>query len=853
MASIPTVIYIGGTGLVGPSGGVTPQPGLPLTAGLPLTQGDLITAAIGDPELLEDIGSNATYQPWWDGTSGIPSENGADANGQFLADTGTTTTSLVLDGGTFGTDDLVGVEVYIDVASGAASQGNTGVTVTANTATTLTLSGPVAGLQAGDVVHLGQGAWRRYRIIRGEDEADVPSKLGTNGDNWFNDLGNVGPSARLMHRLDEQYASGERFRCLKFASANDMSEWTGSGGTAWDLFEAVYDDAFSAAKFGASDTPDFKAVIVDLSREDTSAKDISYAVHLSAFLVSLRAKLGTSTVPILLVSPPRDFDPTELSPVDGVSPWSNTLRFVNRQASALDSHVRVVDLNGYTLTSSSDSLTLLSSLEHGNQLGNLVEAVNRDAVVTAPGTGIATYIMIGDSQCVGTTNYSVAVDNDAESILGPAGSTIKESEWVYNSSTGSFELYDVTNNDNANPNNGSSFFGPSASFLRKLKQKHPEGVVLLKVAEGGASMTIEGQTEVGIGTFDPAASDGLWDNLKTWWAEMQSRSYDQLTRVLDLQGIGLLLGDNDLTSSDAAAAFAAKIGTFIDQLEETFQTRVDDTLDIAWLVPPKHVDNGGQTSRGTSADRETVRNAIISQAASRANMTAIDDSTLELKRESGNPIHWTTESTFKIGDLLSQALLDLASGEGATSTTSSVSGAATFNVETGSGASDSNAYCEVSFADSYHEQYGNPSAWSSASDAEKKDTIRQATRAADERYGSRWRGDRGSASQALDWPRAYVTDPTGYGFYDSDEVPTALQQWTARAALLILNGYTIEPETQTGATIKSETKRSAGGFEKSTTYLGGKGPTTEYPALDRMLEGASLIEPAGPGWGWSDA
>ena len=98
--------------------------------------------------------------------------------------------------------------------------------------------------------------------------------------------------------------------------------------------------------------------------------------------------------------------------------------------------------------------------------------------------------------------------------------------------------------------------------------------------------------------------------------------------------------------------------------------------------------------------------------------------------------------------------------------------------EDGSGVSDAESYCSVAFADAYHSARGN--AWE-GSDGVKESALRQAT---DYMGGRNWKGERVSASQALDWPRdGVVVD--GYEL-DADAVPTAIQKACAELALRAL-------------------------------------------------------------------
>ena len=74
------------------------------------------------------------------------------------------------------------------------------------------------------------------------------------------------------------------------------------------------------------------------------------------------------------------------------------------------------------------------------------------------------------------------------------------------------------------------------------------------------------------------------------------------------------------------------------------------------------------------------------------------------------------------------------------------------NVESGSGASDSDSYVTVAECDAYHLAHGG-AAWALVAD--KEAALRMATIYLDTAY--RWRGTQVVASQALRWPRSGVT------------------------------------------------------------------------------------------------
>lgn len=116
--------------------------------------------------------------------------------------------------------------------------------------------------------------------------------------------------------------------------------------------------------------------------------------------------------------------------------------------------------------------------------------------------------------------------------------------------------------------------------------------------------------------------------------------------------------------------------------------------------------------------------------------------------------------------------------------------ATTFVVEDGTGLATANAYVSEADADQYHENFSNPTAWSTATTAVKENAIRQATRYLDGTYTRRWVGYRGEKDQALDWPRRSAVDSDDWT-RDSDSVPQEVKDACAILALEFINDSTL--------------------------------------------------------------
>ena len=106
------------------------------------------------------------------------------------------------------------------------------------------------------------------------------------------------------------------------------------------------------------------------------------------------------------------------------------------------------------------------------------------------------------------------------------------------------------------------------------------------------------------------------------------------------------------------------------------------------------------------------------------------------------------------------------------------------------GAIDANTYCTLSESNTYHDAHVYGSTWLDGDDDAKKQALVWATRLLDEQVD--WSGVKNSVTQALRWPRSYVTDRDGF-VIDSATIPTWLKNATAELArYLIQEDRTVE-------------------------------------------------------------
>lgn len=149
----------------------------------------------------------------------------------------------------------------------------------------------------------------------------------------------------------------------------------------------------------------------------------------------------------------------------------------------------------------------------------------------------------------------------------------------------------------------------------------------------------------------------------------------------------------------------------------------------------------------------------------------------------------------------------------------------TLIVETGDGASNSDAYCSLEYASLYNAGHLEGDSWSMEDAETQEKAIRLATR----RINDGWIffGRRRSQQQALEWPRIGVRDQGGWPI-SANVVPAALRDATAELARRIIadfNAGSLSDDSSTGA-VKS-VKLGPIGIDFDTVE-GGK-PQPEIP------------------------
>jgi hypothetical protein len=157
-------------------------------------------------------------------------------------------------------------------------------------------------------------------------------------------------------------------------------------------------------------------------------------------------------------------------------------------------------------------------------------------------------------------------------------------------------------------------------------------------------------------------------------------------------------------------------------------------------------------------------------------------------------------------------------------------------VEDGNGLPDANSFCDVAFADSYISLYGNAAdraAWAALDTPSKEGSLVRGAQYLTVKYEARWVNYRVNQTQALPWPRAWVTDSDGFPIA-STTIPLQVKQAQCEAALLDMNGTDLIPNAEPAQNISSESV-TAGPVSESITYSGTKTTQPTFRKIDLLL------------------
>lgn len=669
---------------------------------------------------------------------------------------------------------------------------------------------------------------------------------GSLGDNWTQGGGGITPMTMIMQGLGEQYGpTGDGFRAIKYTVDTGASTGTNPfsdtgptsslSGTTNSVF-AEFDLAAAQELVDTGHTLGVKAIIVDMNREDLASQDATDATNsvaaLAVILASCRAKFGEDFIFIIILPHALRFSDSSDAPTlptglyrtlanafaDGANDPANGDTRVKTYDPSWGEFAQDKSIEQFALRRSVGDVQNpkldydTETYAHiGEGIYNLIHAHFFSPLTTADTTKpLAAVALFTDSQGVNPScsssmfGFQGGLGINAtflpRSLFGEGTGYRMPGAYIYDDTSQDIDPYNVMTNSAPFGTVNVLRFGPEFTAMRNLiRDKYPDGVVFLKFANGGMTLTAEGLQEI-VNNGGTTAGGYLREGSPEWARiveakkRLEIRTLQKYGRRIEWVGGLHIIGDND-ASQDKAVEYEAQLPLYVDQFREVFDDGLasNKTIPMVFAQTAPHVNDVGSdygSTHGTSASRTAYRAALANLPNLRENVTVLldpDGKRYELQRD--DKIHIGFEAVLDMGkDFATEliALIDGTSTGGATATTGDLPSAlAPFVVELGTGAADANALISVEAADDIIQTYGNGQEWATATTASKQDAIRMMTRWLT--YSHDWEGFKTNQDQGAAFPRYGLTDEDGRTLA-SNKIPTRILMATAIGAQRIQRG-----------------------------------------------------------------
>lgn len=483
----------------------------------------------------------------------------------------------------------------------------------------------------------GAGAFVRYHYVSG---IVVP---GAKGDNWYGAGGGITSCTLLMSALWRRHPNG--FKMLKFGVDDaGFGRWK-IGGDAWNASRVEWDKMVAAV---APDTLDVQACVIDCSATDIVAESPTYLGDAREFVKGFRATYG-ALAQVVVVSHRGDFYVPNPGAARAARQLHQILSRDNARVSVFDMSFAEFGADGQTggtvLGPNRTTYEAVDYVDAGARLGQHIDLqLNGVEVGAGRGTGIATYVLLGDSNLIAPfMDPAILLKGGFEGLLGPGGKTQRVGEWIWDAQNKIVVPYDITGVTNS-LGSVDNVFGPEVTFLVHVHRHAGGDVVVFKYAQGGAALTSE-------------LFDGVWDVIRDSWAEFCAAVVRDLGRVVDCRGAMVVLGRNDGMVDAAASGFKARAEQFVDEVRAAFTTRTSGSpLPVVWVQPSPHasVVPGGSTV-GSAMGLASVRNTVAALPGRRDRVGVVFDpgQTFPLL---GDGLHYAVPAVLAVGTAAAESL-----------------------------------------------------------------------------------------------------------------------------------------------------------------------------------------------------
>ena len=658
MANVPSILLVGDYMVQGGAPGVLAGVG---STGLTELE------VFGDLDVLRITPSNAStgaptaasvgWYPWFDGAYGSTI---------YAVGSSTSTTITVSPSPGWTTDEWK--DRFVSVINSSTIGFSHRRLVTGNTADTITVSAWGGGTPApGRLFFLGSGAWRDYHAAAGWlHSTEIGVVVSTRGGSSWQAAGNgVGPDAGLIQKLQSIHPAAPRFQLAKYASiSNTVGGWNTPGSgvrTAFEAFKSDMDTAWAALATG--NTLSWDLIVLDNSQRDvnnwigTPANALLYQAAVTSTISYLRTTLGNASAKVVLVNHDRLIN-------NAISP--NSTLFANRAhraVAAADANVRVISLEGQRLRGDDPSFGLPAenrefygaSVFWDQYATKVADTYELMLAGSAPAidNGYPTYILLGDSICVGQVNEAFTTQLNSPTLTGtPRGSE----QGIYNRGSGAIEAYDMADNSNTSGTSVTTG-GPEVSLMHELEQLHPDGFAVIKRGSNSSALAAQLAPYTGSGAdgglWNSGVSSEHWDELKADYDGALQYINTTLGKQADVRGVFVILGTNDAAVTGGGALFTAELGPFVDDLRDTFGTRTSGKdLPVIWRKP--------QLDTVTAKPDEILAIRASLEAKALADDQLVLVNVDDLERDATDDIHETPESTIVDGQRLVAALSTIA-------------------------------------------------------------------------------------------------------------------------------------------------------------------------------------------------